>query len=195
MSSPLSLEHADMENNMGGWVCNYRIPTPGCASGNNASNLLLEDCPQPDINLRIKPEFGGKSRIRKKLLAGPAELLVEVCLSSVSLDLHQKRDLYEAAGVPEYVAVMLKTKQIRSHRLVKGKYSLVVPDAEGAYRSRVFPGLWLDSKALFNNDMAQVLVTLQEGLASDEHQQFVEELAKRKRKSKQITPPAHATAG
>ena len=184
MSSPLSIEHGDMDNNMGVWIGNYRIATPGCASGNNASALLLDDCPQPDLNLRVKPEFGGKSRVQKKLLAGPAELLIEVCLSSASLDLHQKFDLYEEAGVPEYLVVILKKKQIRWHRLVNGKYKLLAPDAEGVYRSHVFPGLWLDSVALFKDDMAKVLATLNDGLAADEHQQFVEDLAKRKRKTK-----------
>src|SRR5438128_2694384 len=77
MSSPLSLEHADAENNVSVWVGTYRIATPGCASGNNATTLLLDDCPQPDVNLRIIPEYGGKSRVRKKLLVGPAELLIE----------------------------------------------------------------------------------------------------------------------
>jgi hypothetical protein len=171
-----------MENNVGSWIGYYRAMTPGCASGNNASALLLDDsCPQPDVNLRIIPEFGGMSRVRRKLIAGPAELLSEVSASSASMDLHQKLELYQEAGVLEYLVVVLKTKQIRWHRLVKGKYRLMAPDSEGVYRSRIFPGLWLDSKALFANDMAHVLAVLQEGIASDEHQRFVEELAKRKR--------------
>ena len=181
MSSPLSIKHGDTENDMGTWIGIYRVATPGCASGNNTSTLLLDDCPQPDVNLRIKPEYGGKSHVKRKLLAGPAELLVEVCWSSASLDLHQKRDLYEAAGVPEYLAVIVKKQQIRWHRLVKGKYKLIAPDAAGVYRSRVFPGLWLDSKALFKDDMAQVLAKLQEGIASPEHRRFAAELAARKR--------------
>jgi hypothetical protein len=49
---------------------------------------------------------------------------------------------------------------------------------------RLFPGLWLDSKALFKDDMAKVLAKLQEGIASDEHQRFVDELARRKRSSR-----------
>ena len=46
----------------------------------------------------------------------------------------------------------------------------------------VFPGLWLDSNALFKDDMAKVLATLQEGIGSEEHQRFVQKLADRKRK-------------
>ena len=84
-------------------------------------------------------------------------------------------------GIQEYLVVLVKKQQIRWHRLVKGKYKLIAADAAGVYRSRVFPGLWLDSKALFKDDMAQVLAKLQEGIASPEHHRFVAELASRNR--------------
>jgi Uma2 family endonuclease len=124
---------------------------------------------------------GGKSRARRKLLAGPPELLVETCWSSAAIDLHQKLELYERAGVPEYVVVIVKKKQLRWHRLARGKYERIRPDAEGVYRSRVFPGLWLDSKALFKGDITQVLAKLHEGIASEEHRRFVQKLAARQR--------------
>lgn len=136
------------------------------------------------MNLRIKPEYGGKSHARKNLLAGAAELLAEVCYTTASTDLYEKFDLYEEAGVPEYLAVVVKTKQIQWHRLVRGKYKLILPDVEGVYRSHVFPGLWLNGAALFNGDMPMVLTTLQKGLESEEHQRFIYELARRKLKSK-----------
>jgi len=43
----------------------------------------------------------------------------------------------------------------------------------------VFPGLWLDSKALLAENMAKVLATLQEGLQSPEHARFVARLKKK----------------
>ncbi len=181
MSSPLSVEHADMENNLSIWAGTYRIATPGCASGNNATNLLLGDCPQPDVNLRIIPEFGGKSRIRKKLLFGPAEMLVEVSSSSASMDLHQKFDLYEEAGVSEYLVVIVNRKELRWFRLANKKFKPIEPEAGGVYRSVVFPGHWHDSKALFKDNMAKVLATLQQGIDSDEHQRFIAKLAARKK--------------
>lgn len=180
MPSPLSVNHGEMENTMSGWVYTYRIATPGCTSGNNISTFLLDDCPQPDVNLRIKPEYGGKSWVHKKYLHGTPEMFVEVCLTSAAYDLHQKCDLYEKAGVPEYIAVILAKQQIRWHRLVDGKYKLLRPDQHGVYRSRIFPGLWLDSKALFKDDMPRVLVTLNQGIASEEHLEFVRSLAAHK---------------
>ena len=50
-------------------------------------------------------------------------------------------------------------------------------DRDGLYRSKVFPGLWLDPAALLRGDLAGVLATLDRGLASPEHAAFVAKLA------------------
>jgi len=184
MPSPLSLDHGDQDFDVTTWLGVYKAATPGCLGGTNTTSYILDDCPQPDVNLRIAPECGGRSYIEDKYIAGSPEMLTEICLSSESIDLHQKRDLYEEAKVQEYLVVIVKKKQIRWHRLVRGKYRLMAPDIDGIFRSHVFPGLWLDSTALFDGDMAKVLATLQKGIASDEHQHFVAELARRTRKSK-----------
>jgi Uma2 family endonuclease len=149
-------------------------PPPGL----NTTCFILEDVPQPDVNLRILPEFGGSSRIEKGYLAGRPELLAEVCGSSAAYDLHQKFDLYEAAKIPEYVAILLHEREIRWHILVDNVYQRMPPDADKIWRSCVFPGLWLDGAALLAGDMARVLAKLDEGLRSPEHQAFVEKLAK-----------------
>src|SRR5262245_16507646 len=61
MPSPVSVEHGDTEGQTGGWLQVYSAYTPGTASGHNTTAHLLEDAPQSDINLRILPEYGGKS--------------------------------------------------------------------------------------------------------------------------------------
>jgi len=181
MPSPLRKEHARGDRRISGWLCVYEAHTPGCDGGANVTSLIGEDCPQPDNYLAILEECGGASW-GKKYLEGAPELIAETSFTSASIDLHQKFDLYEKAGVQEYLVVLLKKKEIRWHRLVKGKYKKMSPDAHGIWRSRIFPGLWLDNKAFFANDMAKVLATLQEGLASAEHERFVAELAQRKRR-------------
>jgi hypothetical protein len=180
MPSPRSLEHAFSEDDIGCWLSTYRIHTPGTDSGGNATALLLEDSPQPDRHLRILPECGGNSWVEGKYLGGPAELMVEVCLSSTSYDLNQKYDLYEAAGVQEYLAVLMYEQKIRWHILVNGYFEILQPGADGIFRSRVFPGLWLDGAALLRRDMQRVLAVLQSGIAAPEHQAFVERLAQRR---------------
>ena len=71
-------------------------------------------------------------------------------------------------------------KEIRWHRLVNGMYELCRPTSKGAYRSRAFPGLWLDGPALWNYDLARLLQTLGRGLRSADHAAFVKKLAARK---------------
>ena len=180
MASPVSVAHGDMDGDVGAWVAVYKAATRGTASGHNTTSFLLEDTPQPDINLRILPEYGGASWVEDKYLHGIPELLAEICRSSASYDLHVKLDLYQEAKVPEYLAILLYEQEIRWHTLVNGQYQLISPDADGLWRSRVFPGLWLDGKALLAGDLEQVLARLQEGIQSPEHKRFVAELAARK---------------
>ena len=182
MPSPVSLDHAESEHDAAGWIFCYKVATPGTAAGNNATSILLDDAPQADVHLRILPEFGGKTWVENRLLHGPPELFVEARYSSEAHDLHVKAPLYEEAGVQEYLVILLKRQEIRWHQLVDGTYELLAPDADGIWRSRVFPGLWLNGQAMLAGDAAQLTQTLQQGIASDEHQRFVQKLAERKRK-------------
>ena len=181
MPSPLSVEHAVMDSDVGGWFLAYRSATPGTESGHNATSLIREETPQPDNFLRILPAYGGRSRIEGKYLGGRPELLAEICGSSASYDLHEKLELYEAGRIPEYLTVLLFEKEVRWHVLVRRRYQVLSPDRDGLLRSRVFPGLWLDSKALLAGNIQQVLARLQEGLDSPEHKRFVAKLARRKK--------------
>jgi Uma2 family endonuclease len=179
MPSPQRREHGNNGRHVSTWLGTYEAFTPGCEGGDHTTSLIGEECLQPDGYLALLPECGGKSW-GKKYVEGAPELIAEVSFSTASIDLHQKFDVYEKAGVQEYLVVLLKKKQVRWHRLVRGKYKLLRPDAAGVYRSHVFPGLWLDSKALFKNDLVRVLAKLQEGIVSPEHVRFVAELAARR---------------
>jgi hypothetical protein len=57
-----------------------------------------------------------------------------------------------------------------------GAFERQAPDQEGIHRSTVFPGLWLDARALLLGNMERVLATLGLGLQSPEHQAFVAQL-------------------
>jgi len=181
MPSPLSFDHGDTDQDTATWLGVYKAATSGTAGGINTTTYLLDDAPQPDLNLRILPECGCWSRAEGLYLGGRPELLAEICRSSISYDLHQKLDLYEAAGLREYFAILLFEKGIRWHVLVDGKYQLMAPGEDGVWRSRIFPGLWLDGQALLAGNLTQVLAKLQEGLRSPEHLAFVEKLAAARR--------------
>lgn len=181
MPSPLSADHGDMDNSANTWLGHFSAYTPGTQASTNATTLMEEDSPQPDVHLRILPEFGGATWNEGKLIGGPPELIVEICASSASYDLHTKYNLYESAGVQEYVAVLLHEKEIRWHRLGKNGYHRVAAGRDGLWKSKVFPGLWLDGAALLAGDLATVLAVLQRGIDSPEHAAFVKKLAKKKK--------------
>jgi Uma2 family endonuclease len=180
MASPLQKRHGQEERRISVWLGVFEAHTPGCEGGSNVTSLIGDDCVQPDDYLAILEEYGGNSW-GEKYVEGAPELIAETSFSSASMDLHQKFDLYERAGVQEYLVVLLRKKEVRWHQLVKGRYRRLMADADGIFRSRVFPGLWLDSKAFFRNNMAKVLATLQEGIDSEQHKSFIAELALRKR--------------
>ena len=180
MPSPISLIHADHDGLVIGWLSNYAARTPGCAGCSATTWLMLEDAPQPDAALRILPEYGGQSRVEGAYAAGAPELVAEVCLSSASYDLGPKLALYRAAGVREYVALILGESRVLWLRLVDGSYVHLEPGPDGLLRSVIFPGLWLDPHALVVLDGAGVLDTLDQGLKSPEHDEFVRALAARR---------------
>jgi len=179
MPSPVAGDHGDTEFNVAAWLGLYAMATPGTQGSNNATVLMLADAPQPDVHLRLLPEAGGRCRLDGTLLRGAPELAAEVSRTSAAYDLHQKLELYQEAGVREYVAVLLFEQEIRWYRLGDdGVYHVHTPE-NGIWRSQVFPGLWLDGRALLEGKMQRVAATLQEGLASPEHGAFLAELARR----------------
>lgn len=180
MPSPVSRDHGKMDRRVGTWLGTYQAATPGVDGANNATSLMLEDAPQPDLSLIVLPEYGGASWAEGRYFGGAPELLAEVCVSTASNDLHEKLALYQSAGVEEYLVVIVFEQEIRWHELVDGRYQVFSPDADGLWRSRVFPGLWLDGNALLTGHLKRVLDCLEEGLRSAEHEEFVAQLAARR---------------
>jgi hypothetical protein len=182
MPSPVSLEHGQVERWVSTWLGVYQAATTGTDGANNATSFMLDDTPQPDLNLRLLPEYGGASWAEDKYLHGSPELLAEVCVSTASYDLNQKYRLYQRAGIPEYLAVVMFEREIRWHALVGDRYQLLAPDENGILRSGVFPGLWLDGPALLEGNLRKILDCLQDGLRSPEHQQFIASLRARRQR-------------
>jgi Uma2 family endonuclease len=183
MPSPLTRQHGIADRYTAGWLFLYEAQTPGTEGGNNATMMMQGDeTLQPDDYLRIRPDYGGRSCNDGKYVAGSPELIAEICVSSASYDLHEKLELYEREGVLEYVAILMREQEIRWHRLTGKGYKLLQPSKNGIWKSKVFPGLWLDGKAMLAGDAARVLAVLQKGLKSPEHAAFVKKLARKKKK-------------
>jgi Uma2 family endonuclease len=186
MASPQRETHSDYEDELGFVFGVYRRATPGVKAIHGATTILgSESEPQPDLGLRILEEYGGRSRLtRKKYIEGPPELLAEISHSTVAIDLHLKKADYEKAGVQEYLVVCVDERLLFWFDFKNQKS--IVGNAQGIYRSHVFPGLWLHGTALLDLDSSQVEDVARQGLASPEHTAFVERLrtARRKRAPK-----------
>lgn len=180
----LKADHGGMDNAIGMWLLVFQAHTAGTYGAGDTTTFLGENAPQPDQQLFLLPEAGGRIRFEKGYVSGAPELVAEVCGSSRDYDLGVKKDLYESAGVDEYITVLLDERANRWHRLEEGAYKLVPPDADGVWRSSMFPGLWLDGAALLSGDLPQVLAVLQDGLDSPEHGEFVERLKGRMEEEK-----------
>jgi hypothetical protein len=159
----------------------YEAATAGVEAAGNATILLDEhNEPQPDLSLRIRDEYGGRSWVNaEEFVEGPPELLAEVAHSSRALDMHQKRESYEKAGVREYVVLCTEEGAFHWFDFAAGRP--IRPDRNGVARSRVFPGLWIQVGALLTHDTRRLIDAVQQGLASRAHAAFVKRLDEARR--------------
>jgi Uma2 family endonuclease len=153
----------------------YRRATSGVHLLPNVTIILGDQSePQPDLTLLIDPDFGGQSHeTEDEYVGGPPELIAEIAYSTRSIDMHQKKSDYRLAGVREYVVVCIEQRELHWFRFPRGS---ITADTQGTYKSRMFPGLWIDGQALLDLNSDRVLEVLQQGLASREHAAFVKRL-------------------
>lgn len=175
--------HGAPHFNLIAWLGLYMAYTPGVRGGDNSTlkEHLGLNVPQPDAYLRILREYGGQSRTEDGYVIGSPELNAEVAASSASYDLHEKLEAYQLNGVKEYIVWRTEDEAIDWFILKAGKFQRLKPGKDGVYKSKVFPGLWLDAKALLRGDLAAVLKKAQQGVASKEHQRFVDKLMTEKK--------------
>jgi Uma2 family endonuclease len=177
IASPLRAKaHGSPHGDIMGWLWTYKAATPGIDLYDNPTvRLDADNEPQPDAVLRIAT--GGQSWISPDdYIEGAPELIVEIAASSASYDLHDKLRVYRRNGVQEYIVWRTYSQQIDWFYLEDGQYKPQSPDATGILRSQQFPGLWLAAPALLAGHLAEVLQTLQQGIATPDHQTFVETL-------------------
>jgi Uma2 family endonuclease len=182
MPSPVSLDHGEPDGMLITWLGHYRIYTPGTQMLPNVTTVLDigENCPQPDSCLRIAPECGGQSGTSpKRYIAGAPEWVGEVSATTTAHDLHDKLRAYQRNGVKEYVVWCVKDRSIRWF-VLHGDVFRTMQHRVGVVKSKIFPGLWLDSAAMLHGDMVKVLKILHKGLGSEGHRRFVARLAKQK---------------
>jgi Uma2 family endonuclease len=178
--SPLGLPHGTNHLPLGSLLFWYEGATPGVQSGDNTTILLgAEGEPQPDLFLRILPEYGGQSTTTPDHFVGGApELLAEIAHSSRAIDLYAKRRDYARFGVLEYLVLCVQERELRWLDLKLNQE--LQPDEDGVVRVRSFPGLWIDVAALLAKNPQRLMAVLTQGLATSAHAEFVQRLAERR---------------
>ncbi|HEY9783809.1 MAG TPA: Uma2 family endonuclease [Candidatus Obscuribacterales bacterium] len=186
---PAGLDHSDIQSFLNGAFLSYAGRTPGLQMGADATVILSnEDEIQPDIFLRILPQYGGQSgnTVEKRIgsrqfgtryIKGAPELLAEVSHTTKTIDLHRKKERYLFGGVLEYAVVCLDPHKIfwfdlKNHIQLKAS-------KDSIWRSVFFPGLWINGKAVFEGNYQLLMDTIDAGMATVEYAQFRESLAKR----------------
>lgn len=175
--SPVSIAHGEYHSLIIGLLFPYQFATKGIQVVDNTSLILgVNDEPQPDVSVRILPEYGGQSGTTDEdYIDGAPELIIEVATSSRSIDMYSKRSRYEATGVLEYLIVNTREGRLHWFDLQSGSTRSI--DSDGIVRTQVMPGLWIDSKAVIEKNGARMMAILNQGLATPEHVAFVQKLA------------------
>lgn len=158
MPSPVKVEgHAREQSLMLEWLLAYTLRHNDMQATGPGSVLLDdENEPEPDAMLyRLRGD-----RFEDGFLKGAPELVVEIALSSVSRDLHQKKRAYERNGVREYIVWRTEDRAIDWFQLRDGVYVRREPDSKGMIESEEFPGLRLDVPAMLAHDRKKVLAAI-----------------------------------
>lgn len=125
---------------------------------------------EPDL-LFLSTEHS--ARRTEKLLAGPADLVVEIVSDdSVRRDRDEKYHEYAAAGVREYWVIDPRDGRRRADffRLVaEGRYELFATEDDARVESSVLAGFWLNPAWLWEAEERDPLLTLMEirGLSAE----------------------------
>ena len=181
MPSPVRFErHGQPHWRLIGWLAQYAANTPGVEGGDNCTTRLdMDNVPQPDIVMFVDPAKGGRRALAPTIISRALPTLPLKWRQATSASrFDAKLNVYRRTGVREYIVWRVLDREIDWFVLRDGRYDRLRPDAEGVYRSEIFPGLWLDSAALLRGDLASVLAMVQRGIASPEHAAFVERLTK-----------------
>jgi len=180
MPSPVSPQHGEPHARLAKWFGYYQVFTPGL-------ELLLDtttrfddaNVAQPDAQLNLPVHAGGRTiRSNPSHVAGVPDLVAEIAYSSENKDLRENFELYQSAGVREYLVWRTCQDAIDWWVNTDAGFRLIQPDEAGVMRSEKFPGLCLDRDLLIQGDDAGLLRLVERTCGQDpRHPAFCQRLS------------------
>ena len=184
VASPVRRRHRAGSYRVSNWLGEYEKRTPGVEGlGEGTVVLGPEDEPEPDATLTVLPEYGGATREEAGFQVGVPELVIEVSLTSMGIDLHDKKERYQSFGVLEYLVFVARSQDVRWYLNRDGVFADLQAGADGIFRSTVFPGLWLDPKAFWERDLRGLETIIEQGCGTPEHAEFVQKLSQARKRN------------
>ncbi|QDV40707.1 hypothetical protein Enr13x_05430 [Stieleria neptunia] len=164
LMSPLrAASHGDPHALFATWLGTYAAQHESLILSDNPTvRLDANNDPQPDLCLRRE---NGNTHLVNGYIHGPPELIVEIASSSASYDLGEKKQVYQRAGVLEYLVYVTEKQKVLWWRLENGAY-VELAAVEGTFKSCEFRGLWIDESAIRAGDGKTLLATLADGMRS-----------------------------
>lgn len=171
--------HARPHAHLMTWLGTYAGHTSGVDVLNDPTiRLGRKSGPQPDGCLAVLPSHGGRvSTSPEGYYVGAPELVVEISGSTVGRDLTRKLAIYREHEVREYLVYRSYDGELDAFVLAGPDFERRSVGGDGIYRSVAFPGAWLNVGSLVAGDLAGILSTVQAGIRSAEHAEFVRKLA------------------
>ena len=162
MPSPVKFEqHGRQSTLMVLWLGAYLVHHEREVAVADGTSVLLDDRnePIPDAMLfRLRP-----GRFEDGYVKGAPELVVEIANSSLSRDLHPKKEAYRRNGVIEYIVWRVRDGAIDWFQLRNGQYELRNPGRFGNHRKRSLPRAAADVPAALANNLNEVLAAVRAG--------------------------------
>ena len=167
----------ELASNLSYWLSHFRRFTP-CVESLGRVSIFLDPTTEIETTaaLWLTPGSVPDVRPRWRRCVGVPQLLVEVTGSVRTKVFRQRLRVYEQSEVREFLVVTGDPRDIALYTR-QGRYLVQVPPADdGVYRSRVVRGLWLDSAALFSDDLNAMVACIDRGMATEEYAAFVARL-------------------
>jgi Uma2 family endonuclease len=145
---------------MAGWLGRCLLRRPDLHTGIRVTTILDDrNEVQPDLALWMEKP-GGTHVNDDHFLVVPPQIVIEVCASSASYELHSKKEAYRRNKVREYVVWRVLEQAIDWNELRNGDYVLREPGADGIIERSQFPGLRLHVPSLLALDRAGLVAPL-----------------------------------